>query len=140
MDKMNRATGEVRKSDMCEVKALSKPSAMTQSVMEAVMVLTGMQADWGAVKKSLSDSSSFLSKLNYFDRSLLIVDRVEKVEREYLPNVTVEEVRKQSVFAAAMVDWVASVCAVFRVEQEPRSGRFFYRFRPRTSSKYLILV
>ena len=109
----------VSSRDLNEVKAFSKAPGRIQGALEALMVLMGRECSWAAVKRALGDPG-FLSEIARFDRSQLTEQRVEKVEQEYLAQFTAEEVRKQSFFAAAMVDWVNCVCAVYHIEKEAR--------------------
>ena len=116
VQKMKDAVG-VRKSDLAEMKAVVRPPPAVQKAMDALMVLTGRKAGWMEVQKALSQTS-FLTEVGCFDRAALTELVVDKVEREYLAETDVETVRRQGNVAAAMLEWVACVCAVYRIEQE----------------------
>jgi dynein heavy chain, axonemal len=112
MPALEKAMLEVDKLDkgaITEVKAYTKPPALVETVMAAVMVLFGKSTDWGTAKQMLG-KSDFLQSIKSYDKDNVSNALMNKVKKYVTnPDFTQESVAKVSGAAAALCIWVHAV-------------------------------
>ena len=121
MPALERAMEEVEKLDkssVSEVKAYTKPPALVETVMQAVMVLFGKPIDWPSAKKVLSESN-FLQQIKTFDKDHVSVSTSNKVKKFVdMPEFKPEKVKAVSGAAAALCVWVHAIYIYANVAKE----------------------
>ena len=121
MPALEQAMAEVDKLDkssISEIKAYTKPPAMVETVLQAVMILFNKPIDWGNAKKVLGESN-FLSQIKGFDKDNVSSATSNKIKK-YVdsPTFTPAEVKKISGAAAALCVWVHAIFIYANVAKE----------------------
>ena len=121
MPALERAMEEVDKLDkssISEVKAYTKPPALVETVLQAIMVLFNKPTDWANAKKVLSESN-FLQQIKGFDKDNVSSATNNKVKKFIdSPTFTPAEVKKVSGAAAALCTWVHAIYLYANVAKE----------------------
>ena len=97
MPALEQAMAEVDKLDkssISEIKAYTKPPAMVETVLQAVMILFNKPIDWGNAKKVLGEAN-FLTQIKSFDKDNVSSSTSNKIKK-YIdsPTFTPAEVKK----------------------------------------------
>jgi len=106
----------IRKTDITEVKSLSKPPELVKLVMEAVCVLFGISAKksddyWASAKQLLADGA-FLSRLKSYDKDHINPEIMSTIRSKYISNpefVNIPRVTKVSRAGAHFCKWVINM-------------------------------
>lgn len=121
MPALEKAMAEVDKLDknsVSEVKAYTKPPALVETVLQAVMILFGKPTDWATAKKVLSESN-FLQQIKGFDKDHVSASTSNKVKKYVeMPQFKPEEVKKVSGAASALCVWVHAIFIYANVAKE----------------------
>lgn len=121
MPALEKAMEEVEKLDksaVSEVKAYTKPPALVETVLQAVMILFNKPTDWATAKKILSESN-FLQQIKGFDKDHVSLATNNKVKKYVeMPTFKPEEVKKVSGAAAALCTWVHAIYIYANVAKE----------------------
>lgn len=121
MPALEKAMEEVDKLDkgsISEVKAYTKPPALVETVLQAVMILFNKPTDWGNAKKVLSESN-FLQQIKGYDKDHVSQSTNNKIKKYIeMPTFKPEEVRKVSGAAAALCVWVHAIYIYANVAKE----------------------
>jgi len=121
MPALEKAMEEVDKLDkgsISEVKAYSKPPALVETVLQAVMILFGKPTDWASAKTVLG-ASNFLQQIKGYDKdnvSTAINNKIKKYVEN--PQFSKEEVKKVSGAASALCVWVHAIYIYANVAKE----------------------
>ncbi|XP_072161423.1 LOW QUALITY PROTEIN: dynein axonemal heavy chain 6 [Bemisia tabaci] len=118
-----KAIDGLTKSELDEVRLLTKPPNLVRLVMEAVSLLLNAKTDWTSIKAMLSEQN-FLKRLLDYDRDY-VPDLLLKKLKIYLehPEFIPELVAAHSKFAKVMCMWVRAIdgyAKVFRVVETKR--------------------
>jgi dynein axonemal heavy chain len=116
------ALDKLSKSAVTEIKSYSKPPALVEKVMSAVMIVLTKEATWASAKKELGDPN-FLNRLKNFDKdnmsntTLKLIGRYTK-QKDFDP----AKIANVSIAASAMCEWVIAMEMYGRVyrDVEPR--------------------
>jgi dynein heavy chain len=112
MPALEKAMAEVDKLDkgsITEVKAYSKPPALVETVLSAVMVLFGKATDWGTAKQMLG-RSDFLQSIKTYDKDNVANTLMNKVKKYVTnPDFEPDNVAKVSSAAATLCVWVHAI-------------------------------
>ena len=106
LEAAEEALNVLTKKDMSELKAYSKPPAMVEVTLAAVMTVFKKPATWDEAKKQLGDSE-FLKKLQLFDKDKLDDSLLKKIGK-FTSNTdwNPESVGKVSSAAKGLCLWV----------------------------------
>ena len=115
------ALAELNRRDFAEVKAYSRPPAVVELVLCAVLVLKQLQPSWAVAKKQLGDAN-FLNSLVTFDRSTLNDETLEVLDaytcrKEFQP----EAIRNSSKAVYSLSTWCIAMQVFGKVELELRA-------------------
>jgi len=121
MPALEKAMDEVDKLDksaVSEIKAYTKPPALVETVMQAVMILFQKTPDWVTAKKVLSEAN-FITQIKTFDKDNVSQSTNNKIKK-YIdqPTFKAEEVKKVSGAAGAMCVWVHAIYLYANVAKE----------------------
>ena len=101
----------IKKRDLDEVRALSRPPNNVKLTLECVAIMLGeKKTDWADVRKLLSKSDFIPSILN-FDADKLSAKQIKQVRDNYLdgnPDLTVEAVMRSSQACGPLFQWAES--------------------------------
>lgn len=101
----------IKKRDLDEVRALSRPPNNVKSTLECVAIMLGeKKVDWSDVRKLLSKSDFIPSILN-FDADKLATKQIKLVREKYLDgneDLTVEAVTRSSKACGPLYQWAES--------------------------------
>jgi len=121
MPALEKAMEEVEKLDkgsVSEVKAYTKPPALVETVLQAVMILFNKATDWSTAKKVLSESN-FLQQIKGFDKDNISQSTINKIKKYVdMPTFKPEEVKKVSGAAAALCIWCHAIFIYANVAKE----------------------
>ena len=121
MPALEKAMEEVEKLDkssVSEVKAYTKPPALVETVLQAVMILFNKPTDWATAKKILSEAN-FLQQIKSFDKDHVSASTINKIKKYVdMPTFQKEEVKKVSGAAAALCVWVHAIYIYANVAKE----------------------
>lgn len=121
MPALENAMAEVDKLDkssVSEVKAYTKPPALVETVMQAVMILFNKPTDWATAKKVLSEAN-FIQQIKSYDKDNCSQSTINKVKKYVeAPSFKPEEVKKVSGAAAALCVWVHAIYIYANVAKE----------------------
>jgi len=131
LEKAIKALKSLSKNDIVEVKGMGKPPAAVKMVMHAVCILMHVKHDmikdpdggtkkikdfWGPAKKQLLGDVKFLSNLENYDKDSMTDEMVAQVKSfTDLPEFQPEIVKKGSVAAAGLCQWVHAMVVYHRV-------------------------
>lgn len=109
LDEANKALLALNKKDLSEVKSYSQPPLIVAKVMEAVMVLRGVEPTWAEAKKQLGNAD-FLKELQEFDKDNISPKTLSKLGkyiqyRDFIPEI----VGKVSFAAKTLCIWVRAM-------------------------------
>lgn len=121
MPALERAMEEVEKLDkgaISEVKAYTKPPAVVETVLQAVMILFAKPTDWASAKKVLSEAN-FLQQIKGYDKDHVSMATNNKIKK-YIENpaFTPTAVKQVSGAAAALCTWVHAIYIYANVAKE----------------------
>lgn len=101
----------IKKRDLDEVRALSRPPNNVKLTLECVAIMLGeKKTDWTEVRKLLSKGDFIPSILN-FDADKLSAKQIKQVRDNYLdgnPDLTVEAVMRSSQACGPLFQWAES--------------------------------
>ncbi|XP_026818275.1 dynein heavy chain 6, axonemal-like [Rhopalosiphum maidis] len=123
MEAAKAALESLNKNDINELRLLSKPHKLVQTVMEAVCLLFGKKTDWTSAKTLLGDTN-FLKVLQEYDTDS-ISDKMINQLKPYIedPDFNPQKVATQSKVAKSMCMWVRAVHSyslVYRIVEPKR--------------------
>ena len=131
MPALEKAMEEVEKLDkasVSEVKAYTKPPALVETVLQAVMILFGKATDWGTAKKVIGESN-FLQEIKRYDKDHVSQATANKIKKYVeMPSFSKEEVKKVSGAAAALCVWVHAIYIYANVAKEVAPSTFSILF------------
>lgn len=97
-------------------------------VMESIMLLLGEKQDWNTIRSNLNETNAFIERLKNFDVMKCPEAVFEKCRKNFIskPEFDVGEVRKKSVAASFMAQWVKAVNSYQKVVKvvEPKQRRY----------------
>eukprot|EP00899_Mesostigma_viride_P014884 jgi/Mesvir1/23397/Mv21091-RA.2 len=103
------ALNVLTKKDLSEVKAYSKPPALVELTLTAVMTVLKRPPTWEEAKKQLGDAS-FLEKLVRYDKDQLQDSLLKKIAKYTTnPDFTPDSVGKVSTAAKGLCLWVGAM-------------------------------
>ncbi|MES1901874.1 MAG: hypothetical protein MHPSP_000041 [Paramarteilia canceri] len=125
LEEATKALESINKRDISEIKSYGRPSPIVERVMEAVMLMRGLEPSWAEAKKQLGDAN-FISQLLKFDSSS-ISDKTLKKIGEYVKSdeFKPEVVGKVSEAAKSLCQWVIAIENYSQVSRivEPKKQR-----------------
>ena len=118
LEKAMEEVDKLDKSSVSEVKAYTKPPALVETVMQAVMILFNKPTDWTTAKQVLGQSN-FLQQIKGYDKDNVSSSTNAKIKK-YVdqPTFKPEEVKKVSGAAAALCVWVHAIYVYANVAKE----------------------
>ena len=123
LEEAMKALQSLNKSDIGEIKAYAKPPPLVETVLCAVMVLLGHEANWGEAKRTLTDPN-FLKRLMEFKKDNMTDKTLKKIGNycnmsDFQPDI----VGGISIAAKSLCKWVRAMEVygrIFRVVQPKR--------------------
>ncbi|KAK2155716.1 hypothetical protein LSH36_233g08055 [Paralvinella palmiformis] len=110
---------------MTEIKSYGRPPILVEKVMEAVMILRGVEPTWSEAKRNLGEQN-FIKQLMNFDKDN-ISDRVLKKIGQYCaqPDFQPEIIGRVSLAAKSLCMWVRAMDVYGRIYRvvEPKRQR-----------------
>lgn len=90
---------------------MPKPPTAVVMVMESIMLLLGEKQDWNSIRSCLNETNTFIDRLKNFQVMNCPESVFEKCRKNYVskPEFDISEVRKKSVAASFMAQWVKAV-------------------------------
>lgn len=106
---LSQALEALRKQDVGEVKAYTKPPELVETVLQAVMVLRQSEPTWAEAKRQLGDPN-FIKSLVNFDKEN-ISDKTLKRIGQYCskPDFQPDTVGRVSLAAKSLCMWVRAM-------------------------------
>ncbi|XP_071050357.1 dynein axonemal heavy chain 2 isoform X2 [Onthophagus taurus] len=103
------ALDALNKKDISEMKSYAKPPAKVKIVMEAVMILKGVDTSWDEAKRQLGDNN-FLNDLREFDKNHVTDKTLKKIavyttNEEFVP----DKIGAVSLAAKSLCLWVIAI-------------------------------
>lgn len=104
-----RALDSLNKKDISEMKSYTKPPQKVEMVMEAVMILKGVDKSWESAKRELGDPK-FLDNLKEFDKNHITDKTLKKIavytsNEDFVP----EKIGTVSFAAKSLCMWVIAI-------------------------------
>uniref|UniRef100_A0A672FP66 Dynein axonemal heavy chain 2 n=1 Tax=Salarias fasciatus TaxID=181472 RepID=A0A672FP66_SALFA len=124
LEEAMKALESLNKGDMTEIKSYSRPPALVETVMQAVMTLQGKKPTWAEAKRQLGEAN-FIKTLVNFDKDN-ISDRVLKKIGKYCRQADFQPdiIGKVSLAAKSLCMWVRAMEVyghVYRVVEPKRA-------------------
>ena len=118
LEKAMEEVDKLDKSSISEVKAYSKPPALVETVLQAVMILFGKPTDWASAKNVMGQSN-FLTQIKGFPKDDVTPSTNNKIKKFVeMPTFSPAEVKKVSGAAAALCVWVHAIYIYANVAKE----------------------
>ncbi|KAL0236998.1 hypothetical protein PCE1_000395 [Barthelona sp. PCE] len=124
------ALDTLNKDNLVELRSMGSPPELVEKVMQAVFILlspkSGIPRDlsWKTVKAFMGPVMKFLDSLKNYDKENIPQDRYTVIKQRYLsdPNFIADVVRRSSVAAAGICDWVCNIIAFYDIhcDVEPK--------------------
>merc|ERR1719265_49502 len=122
MKKARDALASVKKSDIQELKSLSKPPAEvagTCAVCCMLMTSTNVDFDWKGIQKMMSNPSRFVTDLQAVDIDGISKEAVLKCSLIVASQwFTVEAIKAKSMAAACLADWAIKVVKYHEIKNK----------------------
>uniref|UniRef100_A0A8C4S375 Dynein axonemal heavy chain 2 n=1 Tax=Erpetoichthys calabaricus TaxID=27687 RepID=A0A8C4S375_ERPCA len=125
LEEAMKALESLNKKDMTEIKSYGRPPVLVEKVMQAVMILIGVDPTWAEAKRQLGEPN-FIKQLVNFDRNN-ISDRVLKKIGQYCtqPDFQPDIIGRVSLAAKSLCMWVRAMEVYGRIYRvvEPKQLR-----------------
>jgi hypothetical protein len=125
LDKAKAAAEQLNKGCLQELKALGRPPAGIEDVIQCVSVFmygsfsfSKKKGKWPACQKLMSNSTEFMNNMKNFDPRTITQDSYDRVcaIMSANENLTPDEMKKKSLAAAGMLSWVVAMKAFAEAE------------------------
>ncbi|KAL3670478.1 hypothetical protein V7S43_004797 [Phytophthora oleae] len=111
LEEANRALLLVDRRHIVEIKSFVSPPPLVHLVFGAVCVLFQLEPSWESARRLLLGDANAVHTLLQFNKDAVTATTLSKLETEFLNDerFSKEEVERQSVAAASMVNWVRAI-------------------------------
>ncbi|KAK1941537.1 Dynein heavy chain 6 [Phytophthora citrophthora] len=111
LEEANRALLLVDRRHIVEIKSFVSPPPLVHLVLGAVCVLFQLEPSWESARRLLLGDANVVQTLLQFNKDVVTATTLSKLETEFLSDerFSKEEVERQSVAAASMVNWVRAI-------------------------------
>uniref|UniRef100_A0A7S1KNU3 Dynein heavy chain, cytoplasmic n=1 Tax=Percolomonas cosmopolitus TaxID=63605 RepID=A0A7S1KNU3_9EUKA len=111
LEEAQMALKEIKKRHLDELRNLGNPPTLIKTTLEAVCIMLKKKAsakyDWVTIRK-LMRSDTFIKEIIEFDSNDVTEKMRRRLQKEFLPDIPYEAVKRASVACGPMVKWLES--------------------------------